>query len=253
MNQSQCEFLSQGVDLVLQALSPFGRPAGRGCFPARIDPSKVKANDSDTIREWFLRCVKDAGGNEESFQVEENLAIIAVIDWTDGDRLTYANIQVLRTDTSISDYCISDGIGADYLRLDLDFKALGVAFSHPLPHIHDRLKGPPRFAFEPASKNLVPDFFDFVYRHFFHDKWFQWAQSTWESYYEKTITKSEDIENDPFNVIVEAFKASQYDVLRDRQDNVRKLKRVLQARRDQQFPSLRLDTLASELLAYHHC
>jgi hypothetical protein len=243
-------FLSDGIAQAVQVLSPGGRPAGTSCFPAGVTRDNVKARSGYTPRDWLLRCVKDVlHGDESLCLVEDNLAVFALIEWRDGERLTYANIQVLRADATISEYCRDGGIKADYLRLDLDFGALGDIFTHPLPHVHDKPDGPPRFTFELPSSNIVVDFFDFVYRQFYHDKWVAWARQAWDDHYEKTITRAEEIDSNPFNIIVEAFKAAQYEALRDRQDQVQKLKRVLQSWKDQLFP-LRLDAFASDLFRY---
>jgi hypothetical protein len=88
-------------------------------------------------------------------------------------------------------------------RLDLDYGTLGPIGTHPLPHVHFSPTDPPRCTLDASrSTNVVIDFVELVYRHFYHDVWRSWAERTWDRYYDD---RNDDPDRNPFRAIVDAF------------------------------------------------
>jgi hypothetical protein len=241
-------FWSTGIEQVIGALSPSG-PAGYRQFPASADRERLKMRNEESVREWLSRCIEGLDEADRPVcEVEDNLALFVSIAWKNTNELCYANIQALCAEASLKEY-LSQGnsVNATYMRLDYDYSALGAIFTHPFPHVHPGPVDAPRFALEGIqSANVVIDFFDFIYRHFFHDQWKEWAETIWDYY----VETGRDIDKNPFGHIVAAFNTSQYEVLAQHADDLAQMKKVWRARRDVMLP-LRVNSEARSILAYH--
>jgi hypothetical protein len=112
-----------------------------------------------------------------------------------------------------------------YLRLDLDYGTLGPVGTHPLPHIHLSPDDPPRFTLDASnSENVIVDFLDFVYRHFFPEVWLSWAQRAWDRFYKRA---NRDPERNPFGAIASAFAENELSVLHTLTKEINELVAVL--------------------------
>ncbi len=161
----------------------------------------------------------------EYWRLEENLAAFAFVSWGPGNEFNYVTINLLKTECSLQDYLdLSENdleneewkaySKPHYLRLDLDYGTLGPIGTHPLPHVHFSPDDPPRFTLDSSSSaNVVVDFIDFIYRHYFPRTWLSWAEQTWNKYYKD---QNRDPEMNPFNAIVGSYSESQIGVIRSR-------------------------------------
>jgi hypothetical protein len=210
---------SQGADRLLMSLAANQQPRGEKTFPTGLDRSLVRFQGRETVKHWFDRCVHlFVDGDIERWQIEENLAVFGLVAWAPDAELTHATLNVLKTECSLRDYHglselevetpeWRELVGAHYLRLDLDYGTLGTIGTHPLPHIHFSPNDPPRFVLNAGrSTNVIVDFLDFIYRHFFPDRWLGWAEQVWDSEWKR---RGRDPERNPFSRLVTAFEANE--------------------------------------------
>lgn len=127
--------------------------------------------------------------------LEKNLAAFAVVSWRPTNELDFATINILKTDCSLQEYfdLTEEDLKRDewqsfcnphYIRFDLDYGTVGPIGTHPLPHLHFSPGDPPRCTVDASrSANVVTDFIEFVYRHFFPNVWLAWAERTWNRHY----------------------------------------------------------------------
>jgi hypothetical protein len=252
---------SYGVDAFLSRLSANGQPEGHRAYPTNVDRATLRFQRGDAIKQWFARCVAafmTVQQGLEYWRLEENLAAFAYVSWNQGYILEYATINVLKTECSLEDYLhITDEdlkkkeweelSKPFYLRLDLDYGTLGPIGTHPLPHIHFSPDDPPRFTLDASrSMNVVVDFIDFVYRHYFPDTWRSWAEQTWNKHYQD---QGRDPENNPFNSIISSYNESRMGVIRSRADHIAELVSVLHQAKGQLF-DLRVSDTDRRLMSF---
>jgi hypothetical protein len=241
--------LSEGVERILACLHCQGRPRGNARFPKNYDLTKGRVEPGESLRDWFKRCVDDAlNGEIELCRVEDNLALFLSLAWEGGDELTFIHCQALALNDGADLHTFYDnGSGdAQYLRLEFNHKELGPVYSHPLPHIHGRPDGAPRFPMETSqSGNALIDFLDFLYRNFSHAVWLRWAQKTWSA-----ELKRRNLGEDTFTAIQESFKAGQADLLvTNYREHLVWMKKAWRDEKDGMFP-LRISSNFRDLLSY---
>ena len=247
-----------GVDALLAHLSPNGQAAGTKAFPETVDRAVVRFQGAESVRQWFERCVKAfMPEGLERWQIEPNLAAFAIVAWKPENQLDFATINVLKTECSLEDYrALTDEdltgewrelAKAHYLRLDLDYGTLGPIGTHPLPHVHFSPDDPPRFTLDASfSTNVVVDFMEFVYRHFFPKEWLTWAERTWSRHYKRT---KRNPERNPFGRIVSAFADNEISVLHSLSKDVANVVAVL-SKEKQCLYDLRMNAEDRRLLTF---
>lgn len=237
---------SEGVDRLLVAIRPYGG-LDRVAFPPSLTEADARRSPGESLHTWFERLViKYCEGHPNRVAIEDNIAVFVRLVWTKKKRLLYANIQTLVATVDLDDYFLDAGADATYLRLDFDYTTLGDPFSHPLAHIHVEGAMSPRFALDGGnSGNIIVDYLEFIYRHYVPVKWRAWAEQVWGREYRPD---SED-EADPFQVIMQAFASSQFDILRDNSPAMGRIKRALRRRKDEAF-GLHMDGSDREVLEY---
>ena len=251
--------LSPGVDQFLARLSPNGQPEGRGAFPERVDQALLRFQGTETVKQWYDRCVAAfMPEGIHAWSLEENLAAFAILTWRPDNELNFVTINVLKTECSLKDYLdLTDDDLKDadfkelsqpkYLRLDLDYGTLGPIGTHPLPHIHIGSHDSPRCALDASqSTNIVVDFIEFVYRHFFPEQWLAWAERAWNRRYQRL---GRDPEQNPFRAIASAFAENEIGFLRESSKDIADLLRVLQDEKNDLFP-LRMNPVDRQLMTF---
>jgi hypothetical protein len=239
---------SFGIDRFLDCIRPYAKAPGGTIFPRGLSETSSRRNPDESLHSWFKGVVDDLGPEAPaSVAIEENIGVLASIKWGSNKILKYANIQVIVAEASLEDYYLDSEINAIYLRLDCDELTLGEPFSHPHPHIHLESSLSPRFALDGGfSENVVVDFMEFLYRHYKPSQWLAWAERTWNEKFEEARIGDED---NPFPIIVDAFRTSQIQILRDYALTLTRLKTVLKNRKDNLL-DLKLDPKDRELLEY---
>lgn len=260
MSPSGSRSFSHGVDAFLNRLSPHGQPQGQRAFPEKVELALLRFQGTETIKQWFGRCVKSFMPKdvEQWRQVEENLAVFAVVSWGADNELEFVTINALKTECSLKDYhdLTENDLEKEewraysqprHLRLDLDYGTLGPIGTHPLPHVHLNPDGPPRCVLDAShSTNIVVDFMEFVYRHYFPGVWLDWAERTWNRHYRQT---KRNPELNPFRAIVSAFAENQIGVLHERTRDVSDLVDVLQREKDSLY-ELRMNAADRRLMTF---
>lgn len=223
---------SHGIDNLLLYLRPYV-DVGKSAFPPKLTREVAWLKDNEHILEWFVRCVdQPMDGNPERWRIEEDIACFAYVEWSKGQRLKYANIQMFRTLMPLDEfYCRAvDAERLDellqqctYLRFDYDRNTVAPMFSHPLPHIHARPKGAPRFGLPSKTSNAVMDFLEFVYGQFYHHAWTSWARRVWIGHPSNQGSESAGIE---FQRIFDAFDNQDIETLRTETALINRMVRV---------------------------
>jgi hypothetical protein len=166
------------------------------------------------------------------------------VSWRAGNELDYVTIDLLKTECPLQDYLqlteedLQDEVlramsRPQYMRLDLDYGTLGPIGTHPLPHLHFSPVDPPRFTLDASrSTNVIVDFIDFVYRHYFPRTWLEWARQTWNRHYKE---KNGDPERNPFDAIVASYNESQMGVIRSLAVDIAELASVLHDARSRMY------------------
>ncbi len=248
---------AHGVDAFLTRLSPHGQPEGERVFPEGVDRAIVRFQGSETIKGWFDRCVREF--MPDGLEVlEDNLAAFAIVSWKPTNELGFVTINVLKTECSLQDYLdlTEEDLKKEewerfnqprYMRLDLDYGTLGPIGTHPLPHVHFSPQDPPRSALEKShSTNVVVDFMEFIYRHFFQQAWLSWAERTWNRHYND---KKRNPERNPFRAIVSAFAENQIGVLQRLTKDIAQLVAVLTEEKSRLY-DLRMNAADRQLMTF---
>lgn len=230
---SRKNFLDE-LDNVVRWLRPYGSSTTK--FPNNLEPSQLRFEANETVHNWFERlvngvCFADTG----LCAIEDNIAVFAIAFWSKKKELIGANISVLVTSKPLDEYLevgASPNEEESYFRLDYDATTLGYPFSHPLPHIHVFGHESIRFALEGSSGNVIVDFFEFVYRHFYPQKWSNWAEGVWNADF--TAKRLSEDEN-PIYRIFKAFEESRLGVLQQHEDDLTRLKTLLRKSKDNYF------------------
>jgi hypothetical protein len=205
---------------------------------------------TETIHDWFVRCINKfmpSQADLERWRITENLAIFALVEWSHpGRQLQTCSINVLKSEASLEDYYLDKIVEAYYLRLDYDYGTLGPMFTHPLPHVHAwPSDSAPRFVAEGPGDNVVVDFLEWLYRHFYHQQWLNWAERVCQPEFAKRYSE----EKNPLYRIFRAFKDSQITVLRDFPDDIQLIKELVNERKSRAY-DLRVSIADRELLQY---
>lgn len=218
------EYFSKGFQNFINVIWPY-QGIKEAVYPPKCSETHISKNEE--IHEWFKRIVDDHLGRDTSqCAMETGMAVFASLRFND-NIIEYANIQVLKTkpDKKLVDYYRHpDKVSCKYLRFDYDLKCLGEMFTHPHPHIHTTPDGSPRFWSTiyhngNVSENIVLDFFEFVYRNFYPEKWHDWARYACQS--KRPIIQEDDVK---FDAIIEAFKANNQEAILSKYN--RDLKRI---------------------------
>jgi hypothetical protein len=248
-----------GVDAFLTRLSTDGQSGGEKAFPEKVDRALVRFQGPETIKQWFDRCVKAfMPEGLECWRLEENLVAFAFISWKPTNEIDFATINVLKCECSLQDYLdlTEEDLKKDewqafsrphYIRLDLDYGTIGPIGTHPLPHLHFSPADPPRFTLDAShSTNVVVDFMEFVYRHFFPDVWLAWVKRTWNRHY-KDAKRNPD--RNPLPAIVSAFADNEISVLHTLSKEIADLLTVLKTEKDRMY-DLRMNLADRHLITF---
>jgi len=237
---------SVGVDRLLQAIHPHGRP--ETSFPLAMGDEDSRRRSGERLNPWFVRMVDQfCAGEPRLAALEDNLAIFGRFQWEGGNRLLYANVQAIYTIGDLDVYYLGAPTEAIYLRLDFDYRTLGGLFSHPLAHVHVEGDLSPRFALEGGDNgNIIMDFLEFLYRTYAHDKWLAWVKREWSRHIASTRAGGTA---DPLPIILQAFESSRFRDLRSYATDLERIKRVLRRRKDELFKP-RVDSSDRVLLEY---
>ena len=251
-------FAGPGVDVVLNAMRPYGK-AGRVTFPLAIKDWKgesakllrtraVRKDElpSEYLASWF-RAVTDPLGGPSACSVTDKIAIFADLVWEDDTRIRTIHVQVLVTPhNSLAELVTGKSIPVHYLRLDQEASDLGSMFKNAFPHVHLASKGEPYF--RPGALeggNIVVDFIEFVFKMYEYDLWVKWLDAVYhEIYLPKTPT-------DYFGVINRAFEANQFEALCSGPyaSHLNALRARARREKDNAFP-LRVDVTTCDALSY---
>ena len=177
-------------------------------FPHGYRPSKIPPSMS--IHGWFKQLVDgQLQGSARSCSVEENMGVFGHLKYKNG-LVVYANIQVIIAfeQENFDGYYLDDKSPCSYFRFDYDLNSLGKMFCEPQPHVHTLAEGPPRFDLQISSGNAIIDFFDFIYRNYYYEKWLDWARYANQSE-GSALSRKENV----FGRIEEAFKAGEHQEL----------------------------------------
>lgn len=91
----------------------------------------------------------------------------------------------------------------------------------------------PRFALDGgASGNVIVDYLEFLYRTYVSAKWLDWARRRWRL---SGIIDPDDIGNDPFERIMQAFPDAQFGVLDQHAAMIARIKQALRQAKDSLF------------------
>jgi len=240
---------SNNFDTFLHSLQPRAGPQGKLTFPAGLSWQDARIIGNETPRDMLVRCVNNAaGGNVRACQIEDDLAAFAFIRWRDGNILSSASIQAIKTmGIDIETYFAGAGNHqVQYFRFDVE-RRMGLIFTHPFPHVHYVPRGEVRYSLNGwESRNVVIDFFEHIYLQCYHPSWLAWAENLWNQYWGQFGNPGDP---NPFPMIVDAFRESQYPVLEQHELNLQALKNVLRHKKDEGY-RLRVDGARCSLLAY---
>ena len=210
--------------------------------------SRRRRDPGESLHEWFTRVVDTiCRGDPKRTALEENIAVFVKLAWKGRRQLVYANIQTIVTTFDLDEYYLDGNLPAQYLRLDFDYTTLGDPFSHPLVHIHVDGELSPRFALDGGnSGNIVVDYLEFLYRNYAPEMWRRWAEREWNREFDRAI---QDARAPRFSTIVDAFTASQFQILQDHAALLNRFKRTLRKRKDECF-DVHMNGTDRELLEY---
>ena len=168
-------------------------------------------------------------------------------------------INVLKTECSLQDYLELTEKDLDneewktfsrprYMRLDLDYGTLG-----PIGIIHCRTYISaltiPRAAPSTragCSTNVVVDFIEFVYRHFYPKAWLSWAERTWNRDYKG---KHRDPGTQPLLAIVSGFAENEIGVLHMLNKDIAELVAVLAEEKGRLY-ELRMNAADRQMMTF---
>ena len=242
MPRPDYDYFSPGFRNFLELIKPYGRK--EVLFPSGVAEARI--GKQEHVHPWFRRLVDSAlDSHVERCAVEENMGVFARLQYRDkGEIITHVNLQVLVTETDLETYYLNPDTRARYFRLDYDPDRLGPIFKEPLPHVHSRPVGAPRFSMWAPTGNVVVDFFDFIYRNFYHENWLGWAKHAYSRWQRSTGT-------DIFVPIEEAFKTKDgHTVLvSEYEKQLRDIKSACRTLKDRIFTA-RINAHSSKLLTY---
>jgi hypothetical protein len=169
------------------------------------------------------------------------------VRWVEETKLTYVSAQaIIVRNKTLNSYYASGSNEVQYLRLDYHGARIGPMFKEHWPHIHVYEDGEPRFPCDQSSSgNIVIDFFDFIYRNYYHSKWLDWAELVWDDQ-----AANLGISPNPFPAIQQAFDAHQIPSLLGKyRPYIELMKRAWRENNDALLP-LFIDNEKCRLLSY---
>ncbi len=171
--------------------------------------------------------------------------MFAELRWNQG-QLVYASVSTLVTQATLDEFYRTGQPKATYLRLDLNYETLGLAFAHCLPHIHVGDDDAPRVALGGGPDgNVIVDYLEFLYLNYAHQKWAAWARRIWM----KANASDAAGAGKTFDSLQAAFNENQIGLLRDQRDQIVRLKKALRSEKNRIFPC-RVHWADRELLEY---
>ena len=174
---------SEGVNRIIAALDPAGRPQGSVVFPLRQGwDQSLRVGGGESIQAWFRRIVggeDEAQSRIEQCAVNDQLAFFGRVNWN-AEGISLCRLQALvTTGGSLVDLYLGAPDStpeANYYRLDFDLAEPGPLFKEALPHVHCAPDGPPRFPFACAGEYLPVAFLEFIHLNHFNNEWLRWAR-----------------------------------------------------------------------------
>lgn len=178
-------FLDEDVTLILKMLEIQDKSKIIK-FPSRIEAYKdsLRGRDGETPYNYLKRIIRHPQYGEEiyDFKVSENFLVFIEMK-SNNNIINYCNIQAFLTedielmDIMLKDeYELKDSKKVFYYRMDYDINNLGPIFKESSPHIHITPSGNPRINIQDIKDDIVVNFFDFIYRNHFYDKWINWVK-----------------------------------------------------------------------------
>lgn len=202
---------SAGVDAIVQAIHPYSQKEGHRWFPPKWEPEAGKQGGNEPLLDWYRRCVDTYFGKSPNrYAIEENFASFVSVRWVEETKLTYVSAQaIIVRNKTLKSYYANGSDEVQYLRLDYHGARIGAMFKEHWPHVHIAEDGEPRFPSDYSTTgNIVIDFFDFIYRNYYHSKWIDWAELIYDDYASKL-----GVSPNPFPAIRQAFDAHQIPLL----------------------------------------
>src|SRR5437764_1271853 len=86
--------------------------------------------------------------------------------------------------------------------------------------VADKENDTPRLVCEGDGCNVIVDFLEWIFRHFYHDDWLMWATDVCEAEFDEKFGK----EKNPLDRIFRAFKESKITVLRQYPNEISEIK-----------------------------
>jgi hypothetical protein len=198
---------SQGAQNVIEGLTPYTR-AGEQLFPRTWDSAHGAFDSRQSLHEWFVKNV-DQVGDPSHCQIEPNVAAFMRVEWREDSQIVAASCQVMVVDGgTLEDYYLDQSYAAQYLRFDYHPHAPGRMFREPMPHVHIRADGEPRFGWPCGSANMVVDFLEMLYLNYHYGQWLRWARSIWED-----VIRECKVKEDPFDRIFGAYQKGEWSLL----------------------------------------
>ena len=239
---------SDGIADLVCDIHPYSQNQGNKWFPRKWDPVAGKQRGNESLHAWYRRCVDTYfDGKPDRYAIEENFAAFVSVRWVDDTKLIFVSAQaiIVRNKTLASFYA-NDSDEVQYLRLDYNGGRIGAMFKEHWPHVHIAEDGEPRFPCDPSTTgNIVIDFFDFIYRNYYHPKWLAWAQLVWAPHVVRL-----GLVADPFPVVADAFNAHKINALLSTyRDYVVMMKQAWRENNDKLLP-LFVDNGNCRLLSY---
>ena len=253
------------------SVEPGAEPSAELGVESGVEPcAEPNMKTLSGVHLWFRNLVDMVESDENSrpfkrWAIEENMVVRANIKYKTIGKKKKKEVQISKLkmeiiivdpnsqgpQRTVEDFYLDPSIPYHYFRLEYDLGSLGNMFNHPHPHIHTVPDGAPRFSGPCVeSGNIVVDFFDFLYRNYYHDKWLSWARSAYEAHGE-ILQGLFDSSN--FDSIAALFSKSNHELLmKNHEPDLRLIKKACRHRKDEIFEP-RIDIRLSKTLAYDIC
>ena len=239
---------SEGVEAIVRAINPYSQTVGHKWYPPKWDPQAGKQLGSEPLLDWYRRCVDTYfGGSPDRYAIEENFASFVSVRWVEETKLTYVSAQaIIVRNKTLRSYYAGGSNEVQYLRLDYNGSRIGPMFKEHWPHIHIEEGGEPRFPSDYSTTgNIVIDFYDFIYRNYYHAKWMEWAELIYDAH-----ASNLGIVINPFPAVQQAFNANQIPFLTGKyRQYIEQMKRAWRHNNDKLLP-LFVDNERCRFLSY---
>lgn len=232
----------------LLALEAGKRPSGVQTFPPGLPNEEIRAHETMTPLEWVKQLYAKADPKHQpDIPVLNNVALAIEVKWSSRDgsqRIDEVHCQA----AVFHDRTVADALAAgtidekmtSYIRLDFEPRNQGqYVFPDPIPHVHARTKGEPRFpvSLSPAAPHV--DFMELILRNYARQIWDAWAIQVWEERIAKRLPQRERF--DRLRTIRTAFAEGRYKELctPPLSDDLRRWKTALQREKMGMFSLIR--------------